>query len=108
MPEKTDGEYITRREAAEMAGVHINTVRLWESTKRVETKKEENGVVLIPRSQIESIVESRKDFMLDNREKIAALEAELKVTKSEMEQLRAQYRKLLDRMLDERAREHVS
>jgi hypothetical protein len=104
MSTKDDGKLITRREASELAGVHINTIRLWESTHRVDTVKGDNGVVLIPRSQVEEIVESRRDLNLDDKSKIAALDAELRVTRDELERMRAQYRQLLDRMLD--AREH--
>lgn len=79
---------MTRREAAELAGVHINTVRIWETTGRVEVHKGENGIVLIPRSQVEAVIETRRDLALEDKAKIAALEAELRVTKDEPSYIR--------------------
>ena len=46
-------EWITRREASEIADVHMNTIRLWEQSGRITTKKAGNGMVLIPRHEIE-------------------------------------------------------
>lgn len=93
-------ELITRREAAEMAGVHINTIRLWETTGRVETSKGDNGVVMIPRPQIEAIVESRRDSSMDDRARIAALEATLRASEAELERTRRQYDRLLERVIE--------
>lgn len=98
MPTKVD-ELVTRREAAELAGVHINTIRLWESTHRVDTTKGEGGVVMIPRSQIEAIVESRRDIGQDDKARIAALESETRMLRDELEHTRGEYRLLLDRVL---------
>lgn len=88
MPTKGNERFVTRREAAELAGVHINTVRIWETTGRVEVHKGENGIVLIPRSQVEAVIETRRDLALEDKAKIAALEAELRVTKDEPSYIR--------------------
>ena len=93
-------DLVTRREAAELAGVHINTIRLWETTGRVDTQKSASGVVMIPRTQIEAIVESRRDSRMDDQSRIAALEATLKATESELERTRNQYDRLLNRMIE--------
>ena len=90
---------VTRREAAEMAGVHINTVRLWEQTGRVQIRKAENGVVMIPRDQIEGIIEQRRDSGMDDGARIASLETENRMLREERDQLREQYERLLEKII---------
>lgn len=91
-------EYVTRREAAELAGVHINTVRLWERTGRVSTMKQDNGVVMIPRAEVDQIVEHRRESAMDDNARMAALEAENRVLREELEVVRGQFQQVLDRI----------
>lgn len=106
MSTKVMDGYVTRREAAELAGVHINTIRLWESTGRVDTEKAENGVIMIPRQQIEDIAEQRRDAGMDDAARIAALETENRMLREllegkerELEDLKAQQSTMLDRII---------
>jgi DNA-binding transcriptional MerR regulator len=91
--------FVTRREAAEMAGVHPNTIRLWESTGRVSAKKRADGVVLIPRAEIEEIITQRVVPRTD-AEKVAALEAENRELRRQNEELLERYDRLLQSVLD--------
>lgn len=100
MATKVAEEYVTRREAAELAGVHLNTVRLWESTGRVSTVKAEgSGVVMIPRAQILEIIESRRSNHMDEAAKNAVLEAENKMLREELLERKRDYQQLLDRLI---------
>lgn len=99
MATKVAADYVTRREAAELAGVHLNTIRLWESTGRVDTQKAENGVVMIPRRQIEEIVESRRESALDDKSRIAVLEAENRMLREELLERKRSEQQLLDRII---------
>lgn len=92
-------DLITRREAAEIAGVHINTVRLWEQSGRVSAQKAPNGVVLIPRDEIERIAAERHDSAMGDRERVAALEADNRRLQEELDRLRGQYQQLLDKVI---------
>lgn len=99
---------VTRREAAEIAGVHVNTVRLWERTGRVHPQKDDSGsgVVMIPLAEIEAIVEARREHSLDGPARAAALETEnrmlreqLDETKEELRQLRERYQQFTERVM---------
>jgi hypothetical protein len=97
---KVAEDHLTRREAAELAKVHLNTVRLWESTGRVDTIKAANGVVMIPRSQILEIIESRRGSGMDDSARIAALEAENRMLREERDKITNQYQRILDRFIE--------
>jgi DNA-binding transcriptional MerR regulator len=95
-----EDQMITRREAAELAGVHINTVRLWESTGRVRTEKADNGVVLIPREDTERVIDTRHDATLSDKERIAALEVEVRMLREERDNALAERATLLARIIE--------
>lgn len=93
-------DMITRREAAEIAGVHMNTVRLWEQSGRVTAEKAPNGVVLIPRVEIERIAAERHDNAQTEKERIAGLETEVRMLREELERERSERATLLARILE--------
>ena len=104
--------YVTREEAATLAGVHWNTIRLWERTGRVHPKREMRGAkerVLIPLSELQAIIDTRgakyapapnHDQIASLRESIARLEAELGSSKERLAELRAERGALLERLLE--------
>lgn len=61
MDMRTD-DLISRREAAQRADVHINTIRLWEDAGRLHAIKQENGRVLIRSSELGIVSQSRGPF----------------------------------------------
>jgi DNA-binding transcriptional MerR regulator len=92
-------ELLTRREAAELAGVHINTIRLWERTGRVHPQKLPNGIVMIPRAEVESIISNRREGARTDAEHMAELEAEVRMLREEKAELSVRYEKLLDEVI---------
>ena len=109
--------YVDREEAAQLAGVHWNTIRLWERTGRVHPKREMRGAkerVLIPLSELQAIIDTRgakyapapnHDQISSLRESIARLEAELGASRERLTELRNERERLLDRLLDTRGGE---
>jgi DNA-binding transcriptional MerR regulator len=105
--------YVNREEAARLAGVHWNTIRLWERTGRLTPKREMQGDkarVMIPLSQLQVIIEERgagraasgltQDQMTDLRSTIARLEAELESSRERLAELRNERDRLLSHVLD--------
>jgi hypothetical protein len=81
-------DWITRVEAARLAGVHRNTVRLWEAAGRLRTRR-------VPGRSGEQVEVSRDDLgaILDERvvpagdaERIAALEVEVQQLRERLEE----------------------
>lgn len=92
--------HVSRQEAARLAGVHVNTIRLWEEHGRVHPHKLENGRVMIPMSELEAIVKERRPE--DDASHTSELEAEVQVLRAEnvllreaLEQLRKEHGELL-------------
>jgi hypothetical protein len=79
--------------------VHINTVRLWERTGRVHPQKLSNGVVMIPRVEVEAIVATRREGTRSDAEHRAELEAENRMLREEKVDLERRYEKLLDEVI---------
>ena len=75
--------HVSRQEAARLAGVHPNTIRLWEENGRLHPHKLENGRVMIPISELEAIVRERRSPEGDPEHRIAELEAENGILRAE-------------------------
>ena len=69
---------ITRREASELAGVHLITIRLGEEAGRLDAQKGANGVVTVRRAQVEQIAAARAGGDLTDAERIAILEVQVR------------------------------
>ena len=85
-------EALTRKQAAARAGVHINTVRLWERSGRVRTERVKVGSRTEVRISAEEIAQ-----VISEREAEAAAQAEGKAARGstatrarELERLRAE------------------
>lgn len=83
--------HVSRQEAARLAGVHPNTIRLWEESGRVHPRKLENGRVMIPMSELEAVVKERRTPEGDPEHRIAELETENGILKAELAFLREAY-----------------
>lgn len=99
-------ELVSRQEAARLAGVHVNTIRLWEDGGRLHPVKQENGRVMIPLSELEEVVKERQQHPEGEHDRLIAAEAEVKALRSENEllretltQLREEHGRLLDKVL---------
>ena len=93
-----EGEWITRRQAAELARVHINTVRLWEGAGKIQARRAANGLVLLRRSEITEIAERRASdhaLMAHDDPSMVALQ-EMKLLMRQLEEANARYDKLLE------------
>lgn len=103
-------DLVPRREAARLAGVHVNTVRLWEDHGRVHVVKLDNGRVMIPRADVEAIVAERTTPSGDDLAlRLSACEAEnrllrdqLDVTREDYSRLQRQHEMLLDALVRSR------
>lgn len=90
---------VTRREAAAIAGVHYNTVRLWERTGRIRPRRATNGDVLIDARELEEVMRERGAGIPDDRSRIAALEAENRLLREQLARTSEQYERLLEKVL---------
>lgn len=98
--ELQEGRTVSRQEAARLAGVHVNTIRLWEEHGRVHPRKLENGRVMILLSELEAIVRERRAEMSDDpAQRVVELEAENGVLRAE--------NVMLKEALDRVAKEHA-
>jgi len=102
MVTSTATELIGRREAARRAGVHVNTIRLWERTGRLTPYKQENGNVLIDPTELETIVTDRHDGSDEEKLRIraATLEAENRLLREQLEEERHRNEKLLHTIIE--------
>ncbi len=98
---------VTRREAARIAGVHYNTIRLWERSGRLTPRKLPNGDVMIDRGQLEAVLRDRKEGDTSDDPRVQVLEAEVKLLSeerdrllAELEQARTRHDKLVDKITD--------
>lgn len=96
---REEDEMLTRREAAELLGVHQNTVRGWEQTGRVTTEKAPNGMVMILRADIDRIAAERKETALSDRAKLAICEARLESEMVARQELERRYDALLQQVI---------
>lgn len=96
---KVGDDYLTRREAAELADVHMNTIRLWESTGRLNPIKRDDGVVMVPRAEVEGIIATRVRPHSE-AERIAGLEAENRELRRQLDETLARYDDLLKKMIE--------
>lgn len=94
-----ESEMLTRREAADLLGVHQNTVRGWEQTGRVTTEKAPNGMVMIQRADIERIAAERTETALSDRAKLAICEARLETEITARQDLERRYDALLQQVI---------
>lgn len=69
-------ELVTRQEAARLAGVHVNTIRLWEESERLHPVKQSNGRVMIPLSELEDVVKDRQQQGASDHDRLIELEAD--------------------------------
>lgn len=100
--------HVSRQEAARLAGVHVNTIRLWEENGRVHAQKLENGRVMIPMSELEAIVrERRSESGGDPEHRVVELEAEngflraeIGVLRETLERLQKQHGELLQTVIE--------
>lgn len=91
---------VSRREAARIAGVHYNTIRLWERTGRLTPHKQGGGDVYISVSELEGVVSERVDQAGDSDEaRVAALTAENKMLRDDLNRLEERYDRLLNTVL---------
>lgn len=90
---------VTRRQAATIAGVHYNTVRLWERHGRIHPRRAPNGEMMIDVRELEEIMRDRGTTQPDDRSRIAALEAENKLLREQLAVVSERYEKLLDKVL---------
>lgn len=86
--------HVSRQEAARLAGVHVNTIRLWEESGRLHPQKLENGRVMIPMSELEAIVRERRSTDDDPGHRLVELEAENGILRSENAFLREAFERL--------------
>lgn len=94
----TEEILLSRREAARVAGVHYNTVRLWEQSGRLTPHRQENGDVLISRSELDEVIEARKEETGDgDNPRVAALETEVRLLTTERDRLVADLRSAQER-----------
>ena len=107
-------EWLSRTEAARIAGVHFNTVRDWEATGKLHPKRTTIGSrerILISRKELEAVIEERgerlsllpgagREQITQAREKIARLEAEHEMLTAQLEELKAEKERLLTRILE--------
>ena len=98
-------DLISRREAARVAGVHYNTIRLWEQTGRITPHKQDSGDVLVSRAELESVMVARKEDVGDDDPRVAALETEVRLLVAERDRLLEQveeaskrYERLVDKL----------
>lgn len=98
---------VTRREAARIAGVHYNTIRLWERSGRLQPEKQPNGDVMIDRRQLEAVMADRKEGDSSDDPRVHVYEAEIRLLTEERDRLLAElrsanerYDKLVDRITD--------
>ena len=93
---------VSRREAARLAGVSYNGIRLWEKQGRLHPTRMENGHVMIPMSELEAIVRERRQEEGDPEIRLVKLEAENEALHAENEMLKetlAQLRKEHEELL---------
>jgi hypothetical protein len=87
--------HVSRQEAARLAGVHVNTIRLWEESGRVHPRKLENGRIMIPMSELEDVVKARRSAEAgDPEHRLIELEAEVGILRSENAFLKEAYTRL--------------
>lgn len=106
--------YVSRDEAAKLAGVHFNTIRLWEKTGRLTPRRVQRGsrtYVRVSLKELNEIVEDRgdkasqlpggtHDQVTELRERVARLEAEKDSLTTRLEELRSEREELLHHVLD--------
>jgi hypothetical protein len=92
-------DLISRREAATLAGVHINSIRNWERAGVLEVHKTAGGKVMVPKTQVEAIAIERHDRAATDPAR-EALEAENRLLRAELAACREDYRRLVDRLAE--------
>ncbi len=81
-------ELVPRREAARLAGVHYNTIRLWERQGYLETSRGDGGDIMVSLEQLEDVIRRRKEGAgAIDAPRIAALEAENRLLREERDRL---------------------
>lgn len=103
---------VSRREAARLAGVSYNGIRLWEKQGRLHAVKMENGHVMYPISELEAIVKERRQEEGDPEIRLVkaeaeneALHAEIELLKDTLTQLRTEHEELLRTVIELARRE---
>jgi len=107
---KSGEHLLSRRDAAHLAGVSWNGIRLWEEKGRLTPIHVMRGgvqEVRIPRSQVETIMKERRGKDMGDAARIDALEAEVGLLKEDRDRLKAdldaerrRYDALLARLLE--------
>jgi len=114
---REDG-YVGRDEAAKLAGVHFNTIRLWEVQGKLHPKRVTRGArerVLISVKELDEVVSERGrkfahlpggalDREVEMRERIARLETERDMLRQNLEEKAVELRTLTDRLLQREER----
>ena len=102
----TQGEWLSRQEAAKRAGVHYNTIRKWAEEGLLETKKipgQGPYEVQIEVGSLDRVIASRHTARQlpdsDTRERLAALESENRELRTRLAQSETERRELLERVL---------
>lgn len=106
MEDSQTGEWITRRQAAELARVHVNTIRLWEAGGKVESRRAANGLVLLRREQIQEIANQRAaDHALlahdSAEEQVRMLLHQLDEANARYDRLLEAYQRIVERQLND-------
>ena len=98
-------QWLGRQEAAKRAGVHYNVIRDWERKGLVEWKKAgnaQNAEILIEIASLDSHLSTRSAPRRlsegESREKVAALEAEVRELRAALAKSETERHELLDRL----------
>jgi len=106
MEDSQTGEWITRRQAAELVRVHVNTIRLWEAAGKVESRRASNGLVLLRRDEMQEIAENRAaDHALlspgNSEEQVRMLLHQLDEANTRYDRLLDAYQRLVERQIND-------
>lgn len=84
-------EYYKTGQAAEVLGVHPDTVKRWVRSGKLFAVKTPGGRNLIPVSEVEKILtmNALKDFEQEQLEDIAEIERQIEVMKAKIKALKA-------------------
>ena len=100
------GEWLSRQEAAKRAGVHYNTIRKWAEEGLLETKKipgQGPYEVMIEVGSLDKVIKERHTSRQltdgDTKERIAALEEEVRGLRTQLAKSETERRELLERVL---------
>jgi excisionase family DNA binding protein len=102
------GAYLTRRQAGEYAGVHYNTIRLWEQAGKVQTERR-GSLVLVKKSDLDRIMDGRDERtrLLASLRKgdhlLVRLQAENAVLREELANFRREKAEMLRLLFEQRS-----